>query len=62
MLEPGTPERGAEGSKSSYLSFWGAKVPFMKYHRTFLEIDMIQRRLTKLYKQAKYDWERELFV
>ena len=23
---------------------------------------MIQKRLNKLYKQAKYDWKRELFI
>ena len=28
----------------------------------FLDIDVIQRSSNKLYKQAKYDWKRELFV
>ena len=31
---------------------------FLKYNR-ILEIDMIQRRSNKQYKEAKYDWKRE---
>ena len=38
-------------------------MPFFEILQTlFLDIDMIQRRSNKVYKQTKYDWKRKLFV
>ena len=59
-------QRGEEGSKySSCLSFagaGGAKVPFLTYNRILFRHLFDIAEINKLYKQAKYDWKRELFV
>ena len=61
--------QGAEGSKClPCLSFGGAggvKVPSLKCNRYDMiptDIDKMQRRSNMLYKLAKYDWKRELFI
>ena len=57
---------GAEGTKpppAFHFGEQGSKSAFVEMQwDPVLNIDMIQRRSNKLYKQTKYDWKREQFV
>ena len=56
----GMLERGSRGEQVPLLPFiWETKVLFIKCNRISLDIDMMQRRSTKLYRQAKCDWKRD---